>query len=262
MRTYAAWPSALRSVLLYRGRRWRTELAAVEHGVIALLALLEAHRGREHVGSALGLLDLVHPPIRDLTGMTGIRRAGSVGPVDDRNALHLVAIILRIRPGDTDGECRPLVSQGKSLRQIFRVAAVRERGHVFHPAGADHDRRAIAPVDGAGQGAPMGLAAGLDRDRGPSRRRLKRYALAADAVIGGAGILRARRRRDREGEQSRRQKISQRVHRQFCNRVRAHIILSSCRPLALRRADVHYHIECAKDRAPLAADAQVAETTR
>jgi hypothetical protein len=32
--------------------------------------------------------------------------------------------------------------------------------------------------------------------------------------------------------------------------------------LALRRADVHYHIACAKDGAPLAADAQVAETTR
>src|SRR5262249_14520775 len=103
MRTCASWPSALRGVLLYRGQRWRTELAAVEHGVIALLALLEAHRGREHVSSALGLLDLVHPPIRDLTRMTGIRRAGSVGSVDDRHALHLVAIILRIRPGDTDG---------------------------------------------------------------------------------------------------------------------------------------------------------------
>jgi hypothetical protein len=43
--------------------------------------------------------------------------------------------------------------------------------------------------------------------------------------------------------------------------IRARIILSSCRPLALRRADVHYHIECAKDRAALAAHAQVAETT-
>jgi hypothetical protein len=48
----------------------------------------------------------------------------------------------------------------------------------------------------------------------------------------------------------------------FATGIRAHIILSSCRPLALRRADVHYHIECAKDRAALAADAQVAETTR
>jgi hypothetical protein len=48
----------------------------------------------------------------------------------------------------------------------------------------------------------------------------------------------------------------------FATEIRAHIILSSCRPLALRRADVHYHIECAKDRAPLSADAQVAETTR
>jgi hypothetical protein len=48
----------------------------------------------------------------------------------------------------------------------------------------------------------------------------------------------------------------------FATGIRARIILSSCRPLALRRADVHYHIECAKDRASLAADAQVAETTR
>src|SRR5262249_46269186 len=111
-----SWPNALRGALLYRGRRWRTELAAVEHGVIALLALLEAHRGREHVSYALGALELVHPPIRGLTRMTGIRRAGSIGSVDDRNALHLVAIILRIRPGDTDGERRPLVIQGKSLR--------------------------------------------------------------------------------------------------------------------------------------------------
>src|SRR5262245_45963856 len=200
MRTYASWPSALRRVLLYRGRRWRTELAAIEHGVIALLALLETHRGREHVGSALGLLDLVHPPIRDLTGMTGIWRASSIGSVDDRHALHLVAIILRIRPGDADGECRPLVIQGKSLRTIFPVGAGRERGHVFHPAGGDHGRGGFGPVGGGGEGAPIGLAAGLDRDRGPSRRRLKRYALAADAVIGGAGILRARRRCDREGE--------------------------------------------------------------
>src|SRR6516162_7234260 len=167
MRTCASWPSALGGVLLYRGRRWRTELAAVEHGVIALLALLEAHRGREHVGSALGLLDLVHPPIRDLTGMTGIRRAGSVGPVDDRNALHLVAIILRIRPGDTDGECRPLVSQGKSLRQIFRVAAVRERGHVFHPAGADHDRRAIAQSMAPGKAPQWVWQQVSTGDRGP-----------------------------------------------------------------------------------------------
>jgi len=48
----------------------------------------------------------------------------------------------------------------------------------------------------------------------------------------------------------------------FATAIRAHIILSSCRPLALRRADVHYHIDCAKDRAPRAAHAQVAETTR
>src|SRR5262249_46449033 len=212
------WPNAFHSVLLDRGRRWRTELAAVEHGVVALLAFLEAYRSGEHVSSAPGLLELVHPPIRDLTGLTGILRAGSVGSVDERNALHLVAIILRIRPRDADSECRPLVIQGKGLRHILRVAAVREGGHVFRPAGADHDRRAIAPVDGAGQGAPMRPAAGLDRDRRPSRRSLKRYALAADAVVGGASILRARRRRDREGEQSRRQKISQRVHSQLCNR--------------------------------------------
>src|SRR5262245_20350920 len=115
-RTFAnSWPKALRDVLLYRGRRWRAELAAVEHGVVALLALLKAHRGREHVRAALRLLELVHPPIRDLTGTTGILRAGSIGSVDDRNALHLVAIVLRIRPGDTDGECRPFVIQGKSL---------------------------------------------------------------------------------------------------------------------------------------------------
>src|SRR5215510_12976831 len=48
----------------------------------------------------------------------------------------------------------------------------------------------------------------------------------------------------------------------FATGISARIILSSCRPLALRPADVHYHIECAKDRAALAADAQVAETTR
>src|SRR5262245_10890728 len=210
--------SALRSVLLDRGRRWRTELAAVEHGVVALLAFLEAYRGGEHVSSALGLLELVRAAIRDLTGLTGILRSGSAGSVDERNALHLVAIILRIRPRDADGECRPLVIQGKSLRHVLRVAAVREGGHVFRPAGADHDRRAIAPVDGAGQGAPMRPAASLDRNRRPSRRSLKGYALAADAVVGGAGILRARQRRDREGEQSRRQEISQRVHSQLCNR--------------------------------------------
>jgi hypothetical protein len=35
----------LRGVLSYWGRRWRTELAAVEHGVIALLAFLETYRG-------------------------------------------------------------------------------------------------------------------------------------------------------------------------------------------------------------------------
>src|SRR5262249_32097409 len=60
------WPNALRGMLSYRGRRRRTELAAVEHGVIALVAFLEAYRGGEHVGSALGLLELMHPPIRDL----------------------------------------------------------------------------------------------------------------------------------------------------------------------------------------------------
>src|SRR6516165_4601127 len=252
-----SWPNALRGVLSYRGRRWRTELAAVEHCVIALLAFLETYRCGEHVSPTLRLFELVHPPIRDLTELTGILRAGSVGSVDERNALHLVAIVFRIRPGDADGECRPLVIQGKSLRQVLRVPAIREGGLVFRPGGADHDRRAIAPVDGAGQGAPMGPAAGLDRNRRPSRRSLKGYALATDAVVGGAGILRARRRRDGEGEQSRRQKISQRVHGQFCNRDSRTHILSSCRPLALRRADVHYHIECAKDRAPLAA-----ETTR
>src|SRR5215471_16623348 len=80
---------------------------------VACLALLEADRSGEHVGSALGLLELVHPPIRDLTGLTGILRAGSVGSVDERNALHLVAIVLRIRPSDADGECRPLVIEGK-----------------------------------------------------------------------------------------------------------------------------------------------------
>src|SRR5262245_14071829 len=64
------WPNALHSVLLDRGRRWRTELAAVEHGVVALLAFLEAYRSGEHVSSAPGLLELVHPPIRDLTGLT------------------------------------------------------------------------------------------------------------------------------------------------------------------------------------------------
>jgi len=48
----------------------------------------------------------------------------------------------------------------------------------------------------------------------------------------------------------------------FATGISTRIILSSCRPLALRPADVHYHIECAKDRAALAADAQVAETTR
>src|SRR5262249_61948941 len=96
MRTYASWPSALRGVLLYRGRRWRTELAAVEHGIIALLALLEAYRGREHVGSALGLLDLVHPPIRDLTGIPGISRAGSTG--SDASRRHAALYRRRRRP--------------------------------------------------------------------------------------------------------------------------------------------------------------------
>src|SRR5262249_16129554 len=185
-RTTNSWPNALRSVLSDRGRRWRSELAAVEHGVVALLAFLEAYRGGEHVSSALGLLELVHPPIRDLTGLTGILRAGSVGSVDERNALHLLAMVLPIRPSHRAGECRLLVIQGKSLRRVLRVAAVREGGHVFRPAGADHDRCAIIPVDGAGQGAPMRPAAGLDRNRRPPRRSLKGYALAADAVVGGA----------------------------------------------------------------------------
>src|SRR5262245_40388475 len=131
-----SWPNALRSVLLDRGRRWRTELAAVEHGVVALLAFLEAYRGGEYVSSALGLLEFVHPPIRDLTRLTGILRARSVGSVDERNALHLVAIVLRIRPRDADGECRPLVIQGKGLRHILRVAAIREGGHVFRPGAS------------------------------------------------------------------------------------------------------------------------------
>src|SRR6516165_9642616 len=65
-------------------------------------------------------------------------------------ACRFTAIVLRIWPGDADGERRPLVIQGKSLRHVLRVAAVRKGGHVFRPAGADHDRRAIAPVDGAG----------------------------------------------------------------------------------------------------------------
>src|SRR4029450_5086130 len=101
-----------------------------------------------------------------------------IGPVDERNALQFVAIILCIGPGDADCECRPLVVQGKRLRQIVRVSVVWERGHVFRPAGADHDRCAVPPVDSSRQCAPMGPATGLDRDRGPSWRGLERYALS------------------------------------------------------------------------------------
>ena len=42
----------------------------------------------------------------------------------------------------------------------------------------------------------MGLAAGLDRHRRPSRRGLHHHALALDAIIGGAGILRVGIRHD------------------------------------------------------------------
>src|SRR5262249_36992723 len=55
-RTTNPWPNALRSVLLDRGGGRRPELAAVEYGVVALLAFLEADRGGEHVSSALGSL--------------------------------------------------------------------------------------------------------------------------------------------------------------------------------------------------------------
>src|SRR5258707_7198508 len=180
--------TTIATVLFCGRRRRRLEPAAIEHGVVALLTLLEAHRGAEHVSSTLRLLEFMHPPIRHLTRATGILDAGPIGPVYDRNALHLVPILLGIRPGDANCELRSLVIQRNGLRQIFRVSAVREGGNVFRPAGADHDRRAIVPVDAIRQGSPMGLAAGLDGDCRPSRRGLKRYALAADAVVGGAGM--------------------------------------------------------------------------
>ncbi len=73
------------ALLLHARRGRRRKLAAVEHGVVALLAAFEAHDRREHVGAAPGLLELIHPPIRDLAGMIGILRAGAIGPGDDRN---------------------------------------------------------------------------------------------------------------------------------------------------------------------------------
>src|SRR5262249_62037945 len=79
------------------------------------------------------------------------------------HALHLVAVVLCVRPGDADCEARPLVIQGEVQRRIVRVAAVREGGDEFRLAGADHDGCAVAPVDSAGERAPMGLAASLHR---------------------------------------------------------------------------------------------------
>src|SRR5713101_2980417 len=83
---------------ILRRRRRRLELAAIKHGVVALLTLLEAHRGAEHVSSTLRLLEFMHPPIRHLTRAAGVLDAGPIGPVHDRNALHLVPILLGIRP--------------------------------------------------------------------------------------------------------------------------------------------------------------------
>src|SRR5262245_47812773 len=183
------------SAALFGGRRrWRLQLTAVQYGIIALLAPLEAHARGEDVGSALGFFEVVYPPVRHLAGLLRILRAGAVGSVEDRNALHLVAVVVGIGPGDSDADPRPVVVQGKGLRQILRAAAVRERGDVFRRGGADHDRRAVAPVDAAGERAPMGLAAGLHGNRRPSRRCLYGHALAADAIIGGTGILCMRRR--------------------------------------------------------------------
>src|SRR5262249_17009719 len=200
--------------LLYRRRR-RLQFAAVEHRVIAFVVFLKADRGREHIGSALRLLELVHPPVRHLTGTAREFRAGPVRCVDDRNALHLVAVILSVRPGDSDGEARPLVIQGKVQRQIVGVAAVREGGDEFRLAGADHDRRAVAPVDSAGEGAPMGLAAGLHWNRRPAGRSLKRctriatgflpiedqgYVLVTVQLPDGASLTRTKRVLDQVSE--------------------------------------------------------------
>src|ERR1700682_840854 len=86
-------------------RRWR-KLAAIEHGIIALLALLGAQVGGEHVRSALWLLEFIAPPIRHLAGLVGKLRAGAVGSVEDRNALHLVAIVLWVRPSAANSDLR------------------------------------------------------------------------------------------------------------------------------------------------------------
>src|SRR6476659_6599114 len=104
-------------MMLLRGRCWRgLTLATVEHGIIALVAFLKAHVRSEHVRAALRLLEFIHPPIRHLAGLVGILSAGAVRSVDDRNALHLVAIVLRIGPGDTNSDFRLPVIQGKRLR--------------------------------------------------------------------------------------------------------------------------------------------------
>src|SRR5713101_4015792 len=101
--------STIATVLFCGRRRRRLELAAIKHGVVALLTLLEAHHGAEHVSSTLRLLEFMHPPIRHLTRAAGVLDAGPIGPVHDRNALHLVRILLGIRPGDANCELRPLV---------------------------------------------------------------------------------------------------------------------------------------------------------
>jgi hypothetical protein len=136
----------------------------IEHGVIVVLAALEAHRCSEHVQAAFGLFDFVNPPVCDLARLTGITRAGPIGAVEDRNALHLIAVILRIGPSDANADLRLPVIQGIGQRQIVRVASIVKCCRIFGVAGADHYRHRMAPVDSVRQRPPIRLA--KPRNRG------------------------------------------------------------------------------------------------
>src|SRR5262245_25294796 len=91
-------------------RAWRRcELAIAQHGIEALLALLKGDGGGEHVGSVLRVLELMHPPVCNFAGLMRVLRAGSIRPIDDRDRLHLIAIVLRTGPGDANPDLRVLV---------------------------------------------------------------------------------------------------------------------------------------------------------
>src|SRR3974390_1197341 len=117
-------------------------------------------------------------------------RAAPIPAVDDGNAFHLVAIIFGVRPSDTNSNLRILIRKGKVLREVARSTAIRVLGRIVRIARAEQNRRAVAPIHSVRQYAPTRAATGLDRDRGPAGRSLKRYALTLDAIVRGAGVLR------------------------------------------------------------------------